>query len=127
MRKIKCNDGTGDTNKGNYWFTFSDKIGRLWKGGEVNNFPRKKLLAWDLLYRCLESKVSDRNQTTNSAPNSLTDKIKQLETTLEFYADKDNYTTTSKGFAAQYDPSPPEIQADEGQKARDMLNKKGYK
>jgi hypothetical protein len=33
----------------------------LWKTGRVEDFPRKRLLGWDLLYRALHATVGDRN------------------------------------------------------------------
>jgi hypothetical protein len=61
------NDATGSETRGNYKFYLSKRRidilafakslrqpGRsVWKSGEVTDFPRKRLLAWDLLSRCL--------------------------------------------------------------------------
>jgi hypothetical protein len=55
------NDGSGTPSSGNYRFSFTDKSGREWKSGNLSGFPRKKLLAWDLLYRALCKAVGDRN------------------------------------------------------------------
>lgn len=48
------NDATGTLDKGNYQAQFLEKGKKLkgksiWKKGEIKNFPRKRLLAWDLL------------------------------------------------------------------------------
>lgn len=40
---------------------------------------------------------------------------------LKFYAEQSNYRTISTGFAAQYDPIPPAIMVDGGEKAREIL------
>ncbi len=54
------NLGTGSPTQGNYFVELRDKAGRMWRYGTVNNFPRKRLLAWDLLFRALSSLVGDR-------------------------------------------------------------------
>lgn len=56
-----ANTGTGTLTRGNYRVTLLDAAGRPWRAGSVENFPRKRLLAWDLLYRALKNLVSDRN------------------------------------------------------------------
>ena len=55
------NDGTGTKTKGNYKVRFLQRNGSRWKEGKVKDFPRRKLLAWDLLYRSLKAIVRDRN------------------------------------------------------------------
>jgi hypothetical protein len=40
---------------------------------------------------------------------------------LEFYADPANWSSASKGFAAQYDPEPPLVAVDGGRRARRAL------
>ena len=55
------NDCTGTPTIGNYRVRLKSKDGRDWKTAEVHNFPRKKLLAWDLLYRALRETVGYRN------------------------------------------------------------------
>jgi len=55
------NTGTGTPAQGNYRFKLNDANGREWQVGTINRFPRKRLLAWDLLYRCLKSVISERN------------------------------------------------------------------
>jgi hypothetical protein len=58
------NDAKGSSVSGNYEYAFS-KRGKheniTWKSGNIKGFPRKRLLAWDLLYRCLKDAVSERN------------------------------------------------------------------
>jgi len=46
--------------RGDYSVRLYDKGGRLWKTGAVVDFPRKRLLAWDLLHRALADAVGDR-------------------------------------------------------------------
>jgi len=63
-----CNDGNGSQSIGHYVAKLG-KRGRpvlqdgrqIWRHGRVLNFPRLRLGAWDLLYRCLRSAVGDRN------------------------------------------------------------------
>lgn len=62
------NDVSGTITRGNYGFRLGKRgqtrIGpfdNVWKQGEVKGFPRQKLLAWDLLYRCLKEAVGNRN------------------------------------------------------------------
>lgn len=55
------NDGTGDRTKGNYRAVFKGRAGQYWKAAWVSDFPRKKLLAWDLLFRALHAIVGNRN------------------------------------------------------------------
>ena len=62
------NDGTGSAAVGNYRFELS-KWGqpgwglpsRVWRRGQIEGFPRKKLGPWDLLCRALAACVGDRN------------------------------------------------------------------
>jgi len=55
------NTGTGTPASGDYRIELRDAAGRRWKSGHVEGFPRKRLLAWDLLYRALEKLVGNRN------------------------------------------------------------------
>ena len=57
------NTGTGDSSTGNYKFNISrrNQPRIIWKFGDISDFPRKKLNAWDLLYRVLKEAVGDRN------------------------------------------------------------------
>jgi len=55
------NDGTGTHTTGNYRILLRDAAGRKWKSGAIIGFPRTRLLAWDLLYRCLAKLVGKRN------------------------------------------------------------------
>lgn len=58
------NTGKGTKTRGEYRVGLSKKLRgpRLtpWKEGVVNGFPRKRLGAWDLLYRALRDIVGDR-------------------------------------------------------------------
>jgi len=56
-----CNTGTGRPTQGDYRIELRDAAGRRWKKGHIEGFPRKRLLAWDLLYRALEKLVGNRN------------------------------------------------------------------
>jgi len=55
------NTGEGTPTRGEYRVTLFDKAQRVWKTGKVKDFPRKRLLAWDLLYRALKNMLGDRN------------------------------------------------------------------
>ena len=55
------NTGTGSPTQGNYRIELRDAAGRHWKKGHIEGFPRKRLLAWDLLYRALEKLVGNRH------------------------------------------------------------------
>jgi len=63
-----ANTGTGTPASGDYRIELRDAAGRKWKSGAVIGFPRKRLLAWDLLYRALRKLVGDRNPTLDSSP-----------------------------------------------------------
>jgi hypothetical protein len=56
-----CNTGEGSRELGEYRFQILNKKGKTWRKGRIKDFPRLKLNAWDLLYRCLNSVLSDRN------------------------------------------------------------------
>jgi hypothetical protein len=51
------NLGTGSPTQGNYFADLRDAAGRPWRHVTLNSFPRKRLLAWDLLYRVLKNLV----------------------------------------------------------------------
>lgn len=55
------NTGEGSPTSGEYRAVLLDGAGREWKTAYVAAFPRKRLLAWDLLYRVLRAAVSHRN------------------------------------------------------------------
>lgn len=61
-----ANTGTGTPTSGDYRVELRDAAGRKWKTGGITGFPRKRLLAWDLLYRALEKVVGNRNPTPDS-------------------------------------------------------------
>jgi len=63
-----CNTGTGSPTQGNYRIELRDAAGRKWKSGHIEEFPRKRLLTWDLLYRALEKLVGARNRSTSLLP-----------------------------------------------------------
>jgi len=58
-----ANDGRGTHNEGSYAAVLSRR-GRpssAWRRTRVEGFPRRRLTAWDLLYRVLRKAVGDRN------------------------------------------------------------------
>ncbi len=59
---IIANTGTGTATRGDYRVELRDALGRRWKSCAIQDFPRKRLLAWDLLYRILEKLVGNRNR-----------------------------------------------------------------
>ena len=54
------NDG-GSPTQGEYEAVAYSKRGAVWKQARVEGFPRKKLLAFDLLYRVLREMCGERN------------------------------------------------------------------
>ena len=49
-------------SRGDYTYKITKKNNYLMRSGEVENFPRKKLLVWDLLYRILRKEFGERNK-----------------------------------------------------------------
>jgi hypothetical protein len=60
---IIANTATGTPTSGDYRIELRDAAGRKWRSGHIEGFPRKRLLAWDLLYRALKKLVGNRNST----------------------------------------------------------------
>jgi hypothetical protein len=58
------NTGSGTATVGNYEAIFKFSNGRQWKESRVEGFPRKRLLAWDLLYRALKPLIGERNDVS---------------------------------------------------------------
>jgi len=56
-----ANEGTGSPTKGNYKAALFGKGGRRLKVVKVEGFPRRRLLAHDLLLRVLRAAYGDRN------------------------------------------------------------------
>lgn len=56
------NTGRGTPTRGKYRARLSDRAGRPWREAHVEDFPRRRLLAWDLLYRVLRDAVGERNE-----------------------------------------------------------------
>jgi hypothetical protein len=58
-----ANDESGTLNSGNYVAVLSQakKPATMWKTSIVKGFPRKRLGAYDLLYRILKDVVGERN------------------------------------------------------------------
>lgn len=56
------NDGSGTMTRGNYKATLSRRgqPDSVWKGGTLQRFARKRLLAWDLVGLILAVILSDR-------------------------------------------------------------------
>ena len=48
-------------SRGDYHYKIHNKRGARFREGFVENFPRKRLLAWDLLYRVLRHAFGERN------------------------------------------------------------------
>ena len=61
---VSINDGTGTSEIGNYIVQLNkwEGEGKPWKKTGVKGFERKKLGAWDLLFRGLFSAIFHRNQ-----------------------------------------------------------------
>ncbi len=47
---------------GGYRAVFKGKGGQVLRDIRIEGFPRKRLLAWDLLTRCLEQAFGERNR-----------------------------------------------------------------
>ncbi len=62
------NLGTGSPTHGNYFADLRDKAGRPWRHSSIANFPCKRLLAWDLLYRV--SPQSSATATKSDSPKT---------------------------------------------------------
>ena len=56
------NDGTGTLVRGNYEVSFTGAANQAWKKCKVEDFPRTKLLVWDILYRALKQVIGERNK-----------------------------------------------------------------
>jgi hypothetical protein len=54
------NTGAGTPMRGDYRVELRDAAGRVWKTGSVENFPRTRLLAWDLLHAALKNVLGCR-------------------------------------------------------------------
>jgi hypothetical protein len=54
------NTGAGTPTHGVYHVELRDTLGRRWRTGSVEGFPRKRLLAWDLLARALHGILKSR-------------------------------------------------------------------
>lgn len=61
------NTGAGTPARGDYRVELKDALGRPWKSGAVKGFPRKRLLAWDLLARALFNVLGNRNDLVNGS------------------------------------------------------------
>lgn len=58
-----ANDGTGTATRGNYTARFFGKRHKeIGNAAIVKAFPRKRLLAWDLVFRALRPVFSPRNR-----------------------------------------------------------------
>lgn len=56
------NDVTGTPDRGNYHYRIWGKRGgKIIRQGVILAFPRRRLLAWDLLFRVLADAVGERN------------------------------------------------------------------
>jgi hypothetical protein len=59
----------GTSTRGVYKSLLKDSKGRAFRKGEVTDFPRKRLGAFDLMYRALKNMVGDRNEKTGKGKN----------------------------------------------------------
>ena len=59
---VICNTGEGSKTRGDYNYRISNKAGSSWRNGSIENFPRKRLLVWDLLYCILRKEFGERNE-----------------------------------------------------------------
>lgn len=59
---ISLQDFNDSGTRGDYTFRLFGKKGYSFRKGKVINFPRKRLLAWDLLYRVLKEAIGNRNE-----------------------------------------------------------------
>lgn len=55
------NDGTGTATFGHYDAALFGRSKAVWRRVRVRRFPRRRLLAWDLLYRVLREACKERN------------------------------------------------------------------
>ena len=60
--RLKIANIGGTSARGNYAASLFDAAKKLYRLVEVTNFPRNRLLAFDLLYRVLLAAVGDRNK-----------------------------------------------------------------
>lgn len=58
---VIANTGKGTPTKGKYFYALKGKSNKVLREGYINDFPRKRLLAWDLLYRILHECFGARN------------------------------------------------------------------
>jgi len=58
---VIINTATGTATQGNYVAQVFSKNGRLIRKETVSDFPRKRLLVWDLLHRVLAGAFGSRN------------------------------------------------------------------
>lgn len=58
-----ANDATGSRTKGNYKAVLLNSRKKGFRTGTVEDFPRKRLNVFDLMYRALKSAVGDRSDT----------------------------------------------------------------
>ena len=56
------NDATGTATSGNYTGELRGANGRALETCRVSGFPRKRRLAWDLVYRVLRATRGDKNR-----------------------------------------------------------------
>jgi hypothetical protein len=99
------NTGTGSPAQGNYRIELRDAAGRRWKTGHIEGFPRKRLLAWDLLYRALEKLAGKRNVCRDSPllyASALRGRKMPANTTPTRGADDDRSTSQP-----EHDSEPP--------------------
>lgn len=61
------NDASGSSTVGNYGYELKGKSGSPMGKGEVKDFPRQRLMAWDLLLRVLRDARGKKNPVSEAA------------------------------------------------------------
>lgn len=72
-----ANDCSGSATRGNYTTRLVNSQGRLFRAGAVKNFPRKRLNAFDLLFRALRETVGSRNAERHTRPHEINPQTKE--------------------------------------------------
>jgi hypothetical protein len=104
-----ANDGQGTPTRGNYRAHFEGKRGRFIESAIVNGFPRKRLLAWDLLYRALRAAFGDRNGdvTASTLAGQCLDHQATIRTLRETNARLESAVRWALGEIGTFPPPPP--------------------
>lgn len=68
---VIANDATGNASRGNYKAILRNSTKRVFRKGTVEDFPRKRLNVYDLLYRVLKNTVGERNEPKTKKPKTV--------------------------------------------------------